>query len=170
MQPKPAQAIGSERRPDCVWHEMEGEMQAAATRYVGSFIAEFITDFMCFCVNNYGLSTEEVAIVCLVASESTRTIRTDPFLIRNFGGEDFALPETERPTVSLKVICAALCLSRETARRKVASLVERGFLKQGKGGVYMASQTGEDDYTKDLRIFLSRKLEVLNSYRNKMPG
>lgn len=144
-------------------------MEGAATRYVASFIMEFFSDFMCFAIEQNNLSPDEVAILCLVASESTREIRKDPFAMRHFGKEDFAFPDTERPTIGIKVIYTRLGLSRETTRRKVASLVQRGFLKKGKGGVFLPAQTGEDDYTKEIRNFLIRKLEVLNTYRDKMP-
>jgi DeoR-like helix-turn-helix domain len=143
-------------------------MQGAATRYISSFIVEFFSDFMCFAIKLNDVSVEEVAILCLVAAESTREIRKDPFVMKNFGTEDFVFPDTLRPTVSIKVIHTQLGMSRETARRKVATLVERGFLKRAKGGVYLPAQTGDDDYTKELRTFLVRKLEVLDTYRSKL--
>jgi hypothetical protein len=146
----------------------EKSMSGAATRYVASFIVEFFSDFICFAVQQNNLTPEEIAIICLVASESTRAIRKDPFAMRSFGTEDFAFPDTERPAVSIKVIHTRLGLSRETTRRKVAHLVERGFLRKAKGGVILPAQVGEDDYTKELRNFLIRKVEVLNSYRDKM--
>ena len=144
-------------------------MAGAATRYISSFIVEFISDFMCFAIETIDLSPDEVAILCLVASESTREIRKDPFAKHNFGKEDFAFPDTDRPPVSIKVIHTRLGLSRETTRRKVAALVERGLLKRARGGVFLPAQTGDDDFTKELRPFLVRKLEVLKSYSEKMP-
>jgi hypothetical protein len=144
-------------------------MSTAATRYVSSFIVELVSDFMLFSVEKLNLSPEEIAIVCLVASESTREIRKDAFATRNFGGEDQAFPDVERPPVSIKFIHTRLGLSRETTRRKVAGLVERKFLKRAKGGVILPAQTGEDDYTRELRGFLLRKLEVIEAYRRKIP-
>lgn len=124
---------------------------------------------MCFAVKHNDLTPEEVIIICLVASESTRTIRKDAFAARHFGGEDYVFPETDRPAVSIKFIHTSLGLSRETTRRKVADLVERGFLRKAKGGVILPAQTGEDDYTKEIRSFMVRKLDVINAYRSKMP-
>jgi DNA-binding MarR family transcriptional regulator len=144
-------------------------MAGEATRYIASFIVEFFSDFMCFAIKQNNLTPEEVVIICLVAAESTREIRKDPFAMRHFGTEEFAFPDTERPTVSVKVIHTRLGLSRETTRRKVAGLVERGFLKRTRGGVFLPAQTGEDDYTREIRNFLVRKLDVLNAYRDKMP-
>ena len=144
-------------------------MAGASTRYIASFIVELFSDFMCFAVKQNDLTPEEVVILCLVASESTREIRKDVFAARHFGGEDFVFPEPERPVVSIKFIHTSLGLSRETTRRKVADLVERGFLKKAKGGVILPAQTGEDDYTKEIRSFLVCKLDVISAYRNKMP-
>jgi IclR helix-turn-helix domain len=144
-------------------------MAGEATRYISSFIVELFSDFMCFAVQQDNLSLEEIAIICLVSTESTREIRKDPFVMRNFGSEDFVFPDTHRPAVSIKTIHTRLGLSRETTRRKVANLVERGFLKQAKGGVFLPAQTGDDDYTKEIRTFLARKLEVLNAYLSKLP-
>jgi hypothetical protein len=144
-------------------------MAGASTRYIASFIVELFSDFMCFAIKQNGFSPEEVAIICVVATESTREIRKDAFAARQFGGEDYAFPDTERPAVSIKFIHTRLGMSRETTRRKVADLVERGFLKRTKGGVILPAQTGEDDYTREIRSFLVRKLDAIGAYRNKMP-
>jgi hypothetical protein len=120
-------------------------------------------------VEKFDMSPDEVAIVCLVAPEATRELRKDAFATRTFGGEDQAFPDIERPAVSIKFIHTRLGLSRETTRRKVAGLVERRFLKRAKGGVILPAQTGDDDYTLELRGFMLRKLEVLEAYRRKIP-
>ncbi len=144
-------------------------MSGAASRYIASFFVELFSDFMRVGIRQNDLTVEEVAIICIVASESTREIRKDPFATRHFGTEDRAVPDDARPSVSLKFIYTSLAMSRETTRRKVAGLVERGFLKRSGRGVYLPSQTGADDYTKELRAFLTRKVEVLNGYLDKMP-
>jgi hypothetical protein len=144
-------------------------MSAAATRYVASFFIEMFSDFMRVAVQQNDLAPDEVIIICLVGAESTREMRKDAFSSRHFGKEDFVLPDSERPPVSLKFIYTSLGMSRETTRRKVAGLVERGFLKRSGRGVILPAQLGEDDYTKELRHFLVRKLEVLNAYLDKMP-
>ncbi len=144
-------------------------MTGAPTRYISSFIVEIFAEFMCVAVEKLQLSPDEVAILCLVASESTREIRKDPFARKNFGAEEFAFPDTDRPVVSIKFIHTRLGLSRETTRRKVAGLVEQGFLKRAKGGVFFPAQIGEDDYTEELRRFFVRKLQVLAEYRDRMP-
>ncbi|TAD83707.1 MAG: hypothetical protein EAY70_01855 [Sphingomonadales bacterium] len=144
-------------------------MENASTRYVASFFVEVFSDFLRFAVHQNNLAPEEVAIICVVAAESTRELRRDPFATRNFGTEAVVLPDAARPVVSIKFIHTSLGMSRETTRRKVAGLVERGFLKRGGRGVYLPAQVGEDDYTKEIRAFLLRKLSVLNAYLAKMP-
>jgi hypothetical protein len=144
-------------------------MTGVATRYVASFFVEIFSDFLGVAVEKFGLPPEDIAILCLVASESTRALRKDAFTTRTYGGEDQAFPDCDRPTVSIKFIHTRLGLSRETTRRKVARLVERGFLKKARGGVYFPAQIGEDDYTKELRSYLVRKLDLLVAYRNKIP-
>jgi hypothetical protein len=144
-------------------------MGTASTRYVASFFVEVFSDFMRFAIHQNDLSPEEVAIICLVAAESTRELRRDPFATRTFGAEEAVLPDAARPTVSIKFIHTSLGMSRETARRKVAGLVERGFLNRSGRGVYLPAQVGEDDYTREIRAFLIRKMEVLNTYLAKIP-
>lgn len=144
-------------------------MSYAPTRYIASFTISFISDFMRFSVEKYGFSVDEIAIICLVASESIRDLRGDAFAARNYGTEDVAFPNEFRKPVSLKFVHVSLGLSRETARRKLESLVERGFLNRGKGGYTHPAQTGSDDYTKELRQFLVRKLVELETYIKKIP-
>lgn len=144
-------------------------MGTAATRYISSFIIEVFSDFMRFAIHQNNLSPDEVAIICLVAAESTRELRKDPFATRTFGAEEHVFPDAARPAVSIKYIHTSLGMSRETTRRKVADLVERGFLKRSRRGVYFPAQVGGDDYTREIRLFLTRKLEVLNCYLDKMP-
>lgn len=144
-------------------------MGHAATRYVASFFIEMFSDFMRFAVQQDSLSPDEVAIICLVATESTREMRKDPFATRNFGTEEYVFPDEARPPVSIKFIHTSLGMSRETTRRKVAGLVERGYLKRSGRGVLFPAQHDDDDYTKEIRLFLYRKLEVLNGYLARMP-
>ena len=144
-------------------------MTGTSTRYIASFIVEIFAEFMAVAVEKLQLSPEEVAILCVVVSKSTRDLRKDPFVARNFGSEDFAVPDEERPAVSLRMIYTSLGLSRETTRRKVARMVEMGYLKRTAGGVIFPSQTGPNDYTAELRSFLVRKLAVMDAYRSKLP-
>lgn len=144
-------------------------MSGAASRYISSFFVELFSDFMRVGIRQNDLTVEEVAIICVVVTESTREIRKDPFAVRAFGSEQNFVPEAERPPVSIKFIHTSLGMSRETTRRKVAGLVERGFLKRSGRGVIFPAQTGGGDYTHEIRNYLVRRLEVLNAYLAKMP-
>jgi hypothetical protein len=144
-------------------------MSDAASRYVASFFIELFSEFLRFGVQQNDLTVDEVAIICLVATESTRELRKDPFVTRTFGGEGAAIPDEARPSVSLKFIHTSLGMSRETTRRRVAGLVERGYLRRSGRGVYFPSQTGSHDYTYEIRVFLVRKLKDLNAYLDKIP-
>ncbi len=144
-------------------------MENAPTRYISSFAVEFISDFICFCAEKYGFSAEEVAILSLVASESTREIRSDAFSARNYGGEDSAFPTGYRSPVSVKFIHTRLGMSRETTRRKLENLAARGLVKKTKGGFAFPAQMGDDDYTEDLRKFMVAKLVALENYIKRMP-
>lgn len=144
-------------------------MGSAATRYIASFIIEIFSDFLRFSVHQNDLSIEEVAIICLVAAESTREVRRNPFATRNFGSEDHVFPDDARPCVSIKYIHTSLGMSRETTRRKVAALVERGFLRRSGAGVMFPAQEGENDQTREIRLFLARKVEVMEEYLRRIP-
>lgn len=146
-----------------------GRMGSAATRYIASFIVEVFGDFLRFSVHQNDLTVEEVAIICLVAAESTREVRKNPFATRNFGGEDDVLPNDVRPSVPLKYIHTSLGMSRETTRRKVSALVERGFLRRSGAGVMFPAQDGDSDQTREIRLFLARKVDVLAEYLARLP-
>ena len=143
-------------------------MNDLPTRYVASFVVEFISDFMHFCVEKYGFSIEEITIICLVASESTREIRHDAYLLKTYGTEIDAIPDGFRFPVSVKFVCNRLGTSRETTRRKLENLADRGFLSKNKGGYTLPAQTGDADYTKELRDFLTLKVCDLQKYIGKI--
>ena len=142
-------------------------MNDLPTRYVASFVVEFISDFMHFCVEKYGFSIEEMAIIWLVASESTREIRHDAYLLKTYGTEIAAIPDGFRFPVSVKFVCNRLGTSRETTRRKLENLANKGFLTKTKGGYVFPAQTGDADYTKESRDFLALKIGDLQKYIGK---
>ena len=144
-------------------------MKNHSTRYTSAFIVEFISDFMSFCSHNYDLSLEEIAIVCLIASESTRDIRNEMFLTKSYGYEEDAFPSGYRSPVRTKEICTKLNLKRETTRRKLERLDLINFIKKVEGGYILPAQIGTDDYTKELRTFLMNRINVLSNYIEKTP-
>jgi len=149
---------------------MEVFVDDLPTRYVSSFVVDFISDFMHFCVEKYGFSTEEISIICVVTSESTREIRTDAYLLKTYGTETSALPDNFRFPVSVKFVCNRLGTRRETTRRKLEDLVNRGFLSKNKGGYTLPAQTGAADYTKDLRNFFVLKMRGIQHFIENIPA
>ncbi|MEY3635149.1 MAG: hypothetical protein RLZZ61_1559 [Pseudomonadota bacterium] len=139
------------------------------TRYISSFVVEFISDFMHFCIEQYKFSTDEVSIICVVATESTREILHDGYLLKTYGAEGPAIPDEFRFPVSVQFVCRRLGMPRETTRRKLESLANRGFLTKIKGGYSLPAQTDTADYTKELRDFLVLKVRGLQSYIEKIP-
>jgi DNA-binding MarR family transcriptional regulator len=144
-------------------------VEKVPTRYISSFAIEFISDFICYCAEKYGFSAEEVAILSLIASESTREIRRDAFVARNFGAEDDAFPTSYRTPVTVKFIHMRLGMSRETTRRKLEKLAERGLVRKTKRGFALPAQVGDEDYTEDLRKFMVTKLVAIETYMKRMP-
>jgi hypothetical protein len=140
------------------------------TRYISSFVVEFISDFMHFCVGKYGFSTDEISIICVVATESTREIRRDGYLLKTYGAEGPAIPDEFRFPVSVQFVCRRLGMPRETTRRKLENLATRGFLKKIKGGYSLPAQTDAADYTRELRDFLVLKIRGLQNYIEKIPA
>jgi biotin operon repressor len=109
------------------------------------------------------------AIVCFVASESLHDLRKEMFLSRNFGSEGNVFPNVYRRPVSARSIQTNIKMSRETARRKIKKLSEKGFIQKVRGGYILPAQSDIDDYTADLRIFIVNKLEMLKNYIDKTP-
>lgn len=124
------------------------------TRLAASLFTKYLVDLVSFAVHRYDISIEEVAIVALVFTESTRAIREDPELARAYGREGEGLPNKYRYSLTLKQVHTTLGLSRETARRKLERLVERGFLvRLGNRYMFALPIVGED-FTNDFRVLL----------------
>lgn len=140
------------------------------TRRVASYMLRHVVDFLSFGVHNYQLSVEEAAMVSLVAVESTRPIVDDLFLSNSFGFEREVLPDEERKAVTLKFVYTTLGINRETARRKMERLVERGFVARSGHGFILPEQTGGADYTKDLRTYLLKRFETILSQADRVRG
>lgn len=131
------------------------------TRRAASYMLRHMVDFLSFAVYNYKLSIEEVAMVCLIGAESTRPIVDDPFLANKYGSELDVLPLEDRPAIALKFIYVTLGINRETARRKMDRLVARGFVVKTPDGYVLPEQTGETDFTRELRNFMLHRYEAI---------
>lgn len=134
-----------------------------APRLAASHFAKYVGGIIGLAVRKHNISLVDVAILTLLFSESTAPLRDEPYLANRFGFEERGLPNEYRPVVSLKFIHNSLGLSRETARRKLERLVERGFITKTTGGYMLHHQQGEDDFLSDFRFSLIKSLEFIVS-------
>lgn len=132
-----------------------------ATRLVASHFAKYSTDLIGYAKRRYDISIEDMAILAVVFSESTRPLREDPYLAAKFGFEDRALPDEYRLSVSLKFVHASLGLSRETTRRKVERLVARGFLTRISSGYVFPGPQGRPELSKSFRSTLVKSIAAI---------
>lgn len=132
-----------------------------ATRLVASSFAKYSTDLIGQAVRKFDISIEDIAIIALVLAESTRPLREDPYLASKFGFDDRTLPKEYRLSVSLKFVHTSLGLSRETARRKLGRLVDRGFLSRINSNYVYLSQDAAFDITKVWRTSLVETIESI---------
>lgn len=135
-----------------------------ATRLVASHFAKHTTDLIGYAARKYDISIEDMAILALVFSESTRPLREDPYLAAKFGFEDRALPDEYRLSVSLKFVHTSLGLSRETTRRKLERLVSRGMLARINGGYVFPNIQARPDLSKVFRATLVKGIELIASH------
>lgn len=105
-----------------------------------------------------GFSVEEIAIITLVAAESTKALSSDKYAREVYGYESNVIPNSERSPLPLKTIYTSLGMNRETARRKVKRLVENGHLLKVERGYIFPQQDGAFDYTSDLRRIVYHRI------------
>lgn len=143
-------------------------MTTQPTRFLSAIYINHLSDFFTYSVHKLQLSIDEIAIICLVAAQNTRPIVSDKKLKENFGYEKSVLPNEQRLPVNLKFIYSTLGINRETARRRLNNLVDRGFLLKEKGGFIFPEQRDEFDYTRELRTIVTEKLLDLTKQVNKL--
>ena len=140
---------------------MSKKISSKATRLVASSFAKYSTDLIGQAVRKFDISIEDIAIIALVLAESTRPLREDPYLASKFGFDDRPLPNEYRLSVSLKFVHTSLGLSRETARRKLGRLVDRGFLSRINSIYVYRSKDSAFDIAKVLRTSLVETIESI---------
>lgn len=131
-------------------------------RYISAVFAEIVTDFHALVASKLLISPEEAVILCAVAADSTREMRASLYGMKNYGREIVTSLPLERPKTTVRSIYSRLGLSRETARRRLEGLAQKGLIRKVPGGYILPQQTGEDDFTSEFRAFFLRKLSVLN--------
>lgn len=84
----------------------------------------------------FGGDEESLIGLAIVATVAERLVRCE--LDPELESLDKPMPPEELATCNITSIAMATGLNRETTRRKVNTLVERGLLVRGKGGVSLA--------------------------------
>lgn len=143
-------------------------MTAQPTRFMSAVYLNHLSDFFTYSVHKLQLSVDEVAIICLVAAQNSRALVSDKNAMMHFGFEQAVLPNAQRFPVKLKFIYSTLGLNRETARRRLKNLVDRGLLLKSEGGFIFPEQREEFDYTRELREIITEKLFELTRLVKKL--
>lgn len=136
-------------------------MAETPTRFVTAALVSAFAEFIKTVVILKDLSVEDMAIIILVAAESTKALTSDKHIRTVYGYEEQVIPDSDRPPLSLKAIYTSLGMNRETARRKVKGLVEKGYIHKVEGGYIFPQQVGQSDYTADLRRIVSSRILTL---------
>lgn len=134
------------------------DTKATPTRFISAAMVSAFADFVKTVILLKGFSIEDIAIIVMVAAESTKALTSDKNARNVYGYETNVIPNSERHPLPLKTIYTSLGLNRETARRKVKGLVERGYLLKVEGGYIFPQQDAQSDYTADLRRIASLRL------------
>lgn len=89
---------------------------------------------------NFDFTPVDFEVFLTVCSASIDRIMRDPQL-RAMYGDSQPLPADQLSFVSARAVCAATGLNRETVRRSVNSLVERGWLLRTSRGYAISPET-----------------------------
>lgn len=134
------------------------------TRYLSTIMAREFLDFAKAITHKFDIGVEEVMIISCVVWHSTKDMVEEAYLAKEYGFEKSVLPTAERMPLSLKAIHTTLNMSRETTRRKLARIVEKGILMRIEGGYVFPAQVGEQDLTHDLRKIFAKNINRFALY------
>lgn len=126
-------------------------MELGQKRAITAIMARQVSLFFKITNQEFGLDTTNFMILCAICSRSIQQFKADQFLIRQFGGEDNALPTAERQPIYINELSADLGMSRETLRRRLEQLVAEGLVKKVQRGYVFVAQIGPDDRTAGVR-------------------
>ena len=149
---------------------MSNKIPTKATRLVASSFAKYSSDLIGQTVRKFDISIAEMVIIALVFVESTRPLREDSYLASKFGFDHRPLPNEYRLSVSLKFIHTSLGLSRETARRKLGRLVERGLLARINGGYVYHITPETSHFSAGVRATLVKSVESMAALVDRLPS
>jgi len=138
----------------------------SSARAVNAFSLEFVVRYMREAAQLFDNDYDCAMIFLAVLEGNGRQNIRDPSFGRNYSDARISLPvETVRP-MSRQAIAASLGMPRETVRRKIAAMFEKGFLVEDpRGGVitardvivrpeFLAAQARVVNYMRQLRADL----------------
>ena len=116
-------------------------------------------------------ATDLLLITC-IAFLSTRDALSDPRGIPEYVGGHEALPLSYCRGVITKEVAHMLNMNRETTRRRLSALVERGYLFKKGRSFFMPHQDGETDFTANAREMAVRTVKRLHDLyeKHREPG
>src|SRR5579859_7213292 len=147
--------------------------EEATSRLTNAFAVEFVVKYMHEAAYLFGADYECAIIFLSILESNGRQNIRQPWFAQDFGDVRLSVPaESVRP-ISRQAIAESLGIPRETVRRKVAYLIEQGFLTEDRGGVITARGViGNDRFVsaqKRVVVFVRQFLSDLTSYVG-LPG
>lgn len=116
---------------------------AANVRKIARLTAEYMISMVGLLTQSSGMDPTDILIVSAVSAANVAHLIDDPEKVDVYWSKGMAIPfEVRRPITSL-AISESLGLPRETCRRRIKGLVERGHLMRRPGGL-MAIQEQAD--------------------------
>lgn len=110
------------------------KLDARRANSLSALYVRHSADFLTLTIQKFGLSVEEVAIVFLILAENSRNAKRMDIELDDLNGENAAVSPSRAPPVTLKFIYSSLRINRETARRRLNALSEKGLVLKKNGG------------------------------------
>lgn len=111
---------------------------------------------------------ETIAVYLAVVTAGSGRILRDPELLAQYGDTQ-TMPEEERLGVSRRAIAESLGLPRETVRRKIVKLIERGAVIEQDGLVKAKPPIITPGRSRDLALAVIREFERAAALLQRYP-
>ncbi|MBS0472245.1 MAG: hypothetical protein JSR60_14330 [Proteobacteria bacterium] len=111
-------------------------------------IAHFITEFILRCAHTISGAFQndyEAAILFLtISNRNSEKVMSDPALRQRYGSYTATIPDEHVLLINRMALARATGLPRETVRRKVGRLVEKGWVIEQAGGLRIRPDINRD--------------------------
>ncbi len=108
----------------------------------------------------------DMMIIACVAYLSTANALSDPLSITDYSAGMTALPLKYCRGIIVKEVSITLNMNRETVRRRLQLLVNRGFLIRDGRHFFMPYQGGDTDFTQNSRWLATRAITRMQKLFN----